>query len=182
MINSEITIRRVWRSQIKRIVIYLVLSIASVVLSRQIPGSIIQGKLIDIGSLHLYLSLPLFSLLPLIALFSLVVPIYDAYLLIDNRGIEMTSGILSLNLVTNRVRFEDIRGIELEQKLIERALNVGTIGIGSAATDGIEILMPGVGAPRDLQEMIQAERDARQKAESAAGHALNPYSQSSVGD
>lgn len=161
MIEGGIVVRRAWRSQWRRMIIFLILSAASIFLSSYFPQSVIQGKLFPWGGSEIILILPLFSLLPLFGLFNLMLPIYDGSLTIDNRGLETRIGILSLHQDITRVRYEDIRSIELMQSLLERGLNVGTLSIGSAATGGIEILFDGIAMPKELKNLIQQERDRR---------------------
>lgn len=181
MINGQIVIHRVWRSQIKRLIVFILLCPITILVSRYVPQSVVTGKLFTIGTNTIYLSLPLLSLFHFGSLVALMLPIYDATFTIDSRGVEMESGILGLQLNLSRVRYEDIRGIDLQQSILERALNVGTIGIGSAATDGLEIVMSGIGSPREIQEMIQMERDARQRAEAQASRSTS-FTQSAIGD
>jgi len=92
---------------------------------------------------------------------SLIWPIYDGYFKIDNRGVELKTGVLSINQKIVRVRYEDIRSIEVAQSILDRVLDVGTIGVASAATEGIEIAYNGVAAPREIQDLMQSERDRR---------------------
>jgi len=101
----------------------------------------------------------------LYGLFNLLYPIYDASLTLDNRGLETRIGIVSLNQDITRVRYEDIRSIELKATIIERLINVGTLAIGSAATAGIEILFDGVAQPTEVKALIQQERDRRMRRE-----------------
>lgn len=168
MLSGEIVVRRAWRSQLKQIATYLILCVAAVVLSGYFPGSVVSGEIITLGQTTLYLSLPLFSLMPLVSLMLLIVPIYDATLTIDSRGIELRRGILGWNQHIMRVRYEDIRGVELEQTLLDRALNVGGVGIGTAAAAEIEIYMDGIPAPQEIKEMIQAEKDQRLRSRGTA--------------
>ncbi|MCB0339394.1 MAG: PH domain-containing protein, partial [Bdellovibrionales bacterium] len=133
MSSGAVMITRAWRSQLGRCIAFFGLSVVAVVLSSYFPGSVIKGELFTLFGWRISLSLPLFTLVPLYALMRLAWPIYDAVFMIDKRGIEMKTGILSLNQRIVRVRYEDIRSIELDQTLMERALNVGTVGIGSAA-------------------------------------------------
>ena len=163
MIERKIVISRVWRSQWQRMILFFVLCIASVLLSEYLPQSIIEGRLFSIGDNTIFLTLPLFSLLPLYGLFNVALPIYDARFTIDNKGMETKIGILSLNQTIVRVRFEDIRSIELRQTLLERMIDVGTLDIGSAATSDIEISFSGIGSPKAIQTLIQQERDLRLK-------------------
>lgn len=165
MVDNVIVVRRVWRSQIMRLMVYFVLCLGTVLLSHHFPGSVLSGKLFTIGGSTFYLSLPLWSLFAFGGLVYCLLPIYDARMVIDRRGVELAVGILGLQYVVNWVRFEDIRGCELKQSVLERILDVGTLEIASAATEGVEITFDGIGSPRELQNMVQMERDIRKKAE-----------------
>ena len=167
MIEGKIIIKRAWRSQWRRMIVFALLSIASLALSNYFPASIIHGKLISLSNSDIFLSLPLFSLLPLYGLLNLMLPVFDATFTVDNRGIETRVGILSLSQFIVRIRYEDIRSIELHQSLLERGLNVGSLGIGSAATSTVEIYFDGISSPTELQLLIQQERDRRLKMTSS---------------
>lgn len=158
---SEVLIPKVWRSEVSRLILFFILSAISVVLSRQYPDTVITGKLFTLAGKTFWLSLPLFWLAPFFALMELAVRIYNVRFKVDGRGIEAQSGILSFSTSITRVRYEDIRSIETDQSLIGRFLDVGDVLIGTAATSGIEIAFHGVEAPREIQEMIQRERDRR---------------------
>ena len=169
MIDGQVRLRRSWLSQLKRFGVFIVLCVACVVLSQNFPGSVITGRFITVGDTTIYLSIPLFSFLPLYALMMLIYPIYDALFTIDNRGLETRYGIISLQQKIVRIRYEDVRSIELQQSLLDRALNIGDVGIGSAATGKIEIVFDGVASPKEVQRMIQQERDRRLRARSKKG-------------
>lgn len=161
--DKGLVIRRAWRSQWNRFIVYFFLCAATVALSVYIPSSVIQGRLFTWGDVDIIISIPLFSFLALYGFFNLIYPVYDATLTLDNRGIETRVGIISLNQDITRVRYEDIRSIEKMQTLMERILNVGTLAIGSAGTSGIEILFDGVAQPMEVKNLIQQEQDRRMK-------------------
>ncbi len=161
MIEGQITFNRSWRSQWQRMIVFFVLSGISIFLSSYFPESIIRGRLFTIAGEAFFLNLPLFSFLPLYGLVNLMLPIYDARFTIDNRGLESRIGILSLNQRIVKVRYEDIRSLELNQTLLDRGINVGAISIGSAATSTIEIVFDGLVEPVEIKNLIQLERDSR---------------------
>lgn len=163
--GKHVIIHKVWRSEIERVVILLLLCMAAVILSRYFPNTIIVGELITLGDTRYDLSLPLFALMPVIAFMDLIARVYDVRYILDSRGIESREGIVSFSQRISRIRFEDIRLVEFDQTLLERFLEVGDIQIGTAATGGVEIFMEGIEAPREVQAMIQAERDIRQQLE-----------------
>jgi uncharacterized membrane protein YdbT with pleckstrin-like domain len=165
MIDGRIVIKRAWRSQIGRLLAFAVLMAIGLGVSRVWPGSIISGELFHMGNAAVILRLPIALLPGFCALIFVIIPIFDAKLIMDKRGVEMESGILNFNYYLARVRYEDIRGVDLDQTVLERFLNIGSVSIGTAATEGIEIFMTGIASPRAVQELIQRERDARQRAD-----------------
>jgi len=159
--RRTIVIPKVWRSEVPRLIVLALLAVASVVLSQLFPWSVLTAPIGSIGGYQVSLSLPLFWLLPLMGFFEVAFRIYNVRYLIDARGIEARIGILSLNQSITRIRFEDIRSIETHQTLLERILNVGLIEMGTAASAGVELVFRGVARPKEVQDMLQRERDVR---------------------
>lgn len=58
----------------------------------------------------------------------------------------------------NEVFHSNIRNIEIEQSLIQRMFNVGTLRIASAAHSGFEIEISGIKNPLMLKDMINKYR------------------------
>lgn len=164
MDKGELMVPRTWRAEIKSLIAGLVLGLVSAYLSPRLPFTVIDGRLFELGGTVWHLRLPLLAFLPAMSLLSAVYRIYNVRYSIDPRGIESRVGILSLNQTTTRVRFEDIRGVEIDQTILERMLNIGSVQISTAATYTVEIIMDGVAAPAEIQDMINSERDSRQRA------------------
>jgi uncharacterized membrane protein YdbT with pleckstrin-like domain len=165
MADHSLVISKVWRSEFPRVLVFFVLLAGCTLASRAYPQTIIKGELIMIGATQVILSLPLLWLIPAWSLLSTIVRIYNVRYLIDSQGIESRTGILSLHQVITRIRYEDIRSIEIEQSVLARILDVGTVEMGTAATGAVEVALDGVAAPKQVQDLIQAERDRRQKAQ-----------------
>lgn len=161
--QKEIIIRKVWRSEIKSVTMFLFLCFATVFLSQMLPFTVLRGDLIKLDSVAVYLKLPLFWLLPAFIYSTLLFRMYDVCYTMTQTGVEARSGIISLRTVLTRVRYEDILSIEVVQGLLDRLFDVGIIEISTAATGGVEILMDGVPHPRDIQNTLLAERDRRQQ-------------------
>jgi len=161
--EGSIPIPKVWRSEIGGIVIFGLSLVFAVGLSKLFPGTILVGELLPMGLSIFYLKLPLCWLIPAICWIHLVFRVYNVQYSADTRGIQAVVGILSLNQRIIRVRYEDVRSIETDQTVVERMLDVGDVEIGTAGTAGVELTLAGVGAPKEVQEMIQAERDKRQR-------------------
>lgn len=150
-----------WRSQLFPLIGFGILCIIAVVGSRYLSWTIIAGELVTIGEKTYYLHLPLLALLPGFFLGKILIYIYDSKYIIDERGVEAQVGLVSLNLRQPRLRYEDIRGVEPNQTILERILGIGSVLIGSAMTQDVEIVMEGVANPRAIQLLLQGERDKR---------------------
>ena len=150
-----------WRSQLFPLCGFLILSILAVKGSHYLQWTIIAGKLFSIGETTFYLYLPLLSLMPGFVLGKILIYIYDSKYIIDERGVEAQIGLVSLSLRQPRLRYEDIRGVEPNQTIWERILGIGSVLIGSAMTQDVEIVMEGVANPRAIQLLIGGERDRR---------------------
>jgi uncharacterized membrane protein YdbT with pleckstrin-like domain len=164
MIERRVIINKVWRSELPRLILFIASLFLAPLFSAQFPPSVIHGELLNIGSQKFYLSLPLFWLVPCAFLINVIFHMYNVWYTVDAKGIEARDGILSVRQVITRIRFEDIRSIETDQSLLERILSVGTVRLGTAATDDWEVYFHGVDNPKKLQRWLLAERDERQKA------------------
>lgn len=152
-----------WRSQLFPLFGFFCLSLLSIWGSRSeyLSWTVIPGELFSWGDSTIWLHLPLLSLLPGFLLGKVLIYIYDSKYIIDERGVEAQVGLVSLNLRQPRLRYEDIRGVEPNQTLLERILGIGSVLIGSAMTQDVEIVMEGVANPRAIQLLLQGERDKR---------------------
>ena len=150
-----------WRSQLLNLVGFFVLCIFGVIVSNSVPATVMPGSLFSIGDTTYFLHFPILILLPGAVLGKILVNIYDAKYIIDEHGVEAQIGLVSLNLRQPRLRWEDIRGVEPNQTIWERLLGIGSVLIGSAMTQDVEIVMSGVANPRAIQLLIGGERDRR---------------------
>ena len=107
--GEEIIIAKTWRSELKSVVMFFAMSILSIYLTNTFPWSVIQGELISLFGISLYLRLPLFWFIPALTLGSAIIRIYDVRYVVDSRGIECKVGILGLQQRVTRIRYEDIR-------------------------------------------------------------------------
>jgi len=153
---------------------YFALCVVSVYLSRSLPGSVLRGPILSLGSWSVMLKLPLFWLLPAMALCMALFRLYNVRYTMTSKGLESRVGVLWTSQHISRVRFEDIVGIETRQTLLERFLNVGDIEIGTAATGGIELVFEGVASPFEVMKIIQSERDQVRTVQGKAGSESRP--------
>ena len=163
MIKSEVIIRKVWRSEISSLTWFIISSILCVILSNKFSILTLRDHLFTIGNYKIVLVLPLLWFIPLISLMYAIYKIYNVKFKVDNRGVEATIGRLSMKQSVIRVRYEDIRAIDINQTLLERMLDIGTVDIGTAASGESEVYMIGIEAPYEIKDMLDRERDARQR-------------------
>ncbi len=163
--GTAIVIHKVWRSEVVRIGIFFALCIAAIVLSSFFPRSIIRGELLTLGDTRMDLDLPLFALMPVVAMMDLIARVYDVRYVLDGEGLEAREGIISLSQSITRIRYEDVRLVEFDQSLMERFLDIGELQVGTAASSDIEVIMRGIACPREVQKLIQNERDRRRLIE-----------------
>lgn len=161
-----------WRSQFLNLLAFAGLCIVGIVGSRAVPGTVMAGSLFSLGDTTYFLHLPLLSLPAGAMLAKILIHIYDAKYIIDEHGVEAQIGLVSLNLRQPRLRWEDIRGVEPNQTIWERILGIGTVLVGSAMTQEVEVQMSGVANPRAIQLLIGGERDRRLRELQQAGHGI----------
>jgi len=167
-----------WRSQVSNLLLLLLLFIFSVVVSRYVPSLVVKGSLFSLFGKTYFLHLPILILIPGALLGKILINIYDAKYIIDDRGVEAQIGLVSMNLRQPRLRWEDIRGVEPNQTIWDRLLGIGSVLIGSAMTQDVEITMSGVANPRAVQLLIGGERDRRLAELQGSGAALKQASMS----
>ena len=65
------------------------------------------------------------------------------------------SGILSPNLRTSRLLYKHVRGVEIEQSIVGRLLNIGDIHVGSDnSRSTAEIVLRGVRHPERIKDIL----------------------------
>jgi len=161
--SVRVVLHPAFRSQYKLIILFLITSYASIVGSKLLPFTVVHGELIRFDRFRYFLDLPLLWFLPAFFLGKTLFNIYNVAYIFFGRGIESRDGILSLQTRVTRIRFEDVRVIEVHQSIFQRILGIGQVDIGTAATAEVEIMMYGVLRPSLIQEVTIAERDRIRK-------------------
>lgn len=160
---QTVRIPKVWRSELGGVLLFLVFCALSLFLTKLFPWSVLDGSIFESDAFTIRLKLPLFWLLPTFNLGVLLFRMYDVKYLATAEGLEISVGQVSLQQMVTKIRYEDIRGIEVIQSLFERLLDIGIIEIGTAASGGIDVIMEGIAAPRDVQDALIGERDRRRQ-------------------
>ena len=156
---GQITVHKTWRSEIGLVLLFFTLLAFTPYLSKLLPFSVIHGEIwrFEDGR-KIYLNLPFFWLAPAFLLGVILIRIYDVkYTLFENH-LEARYGIVSFKQKVVRIRYNDVRGIEIIQSLTDRLLGIGIVEISTAASGAVDVIMEGVPAPSKLQEYILAKR------------------------
>ena len=77
-------------------------------------------------------------------------------LIVTDKRTILQQGLLSR--YTNEVMHAHIRNIQVQQSMMERFFNTGTIKIASAGTGEIEIIVSGIPAPNRIKAVIDHYR------------------------
>jgi membrane protein YdbS with pleckstrin-like domain len=77
-------------------------------------------------------------------------------LTITDRKVTLRRGLLTKDI--NEVRHEDIRNLRLSQGVLQRLLDVGSIGLSTAGQSGVEIEVHGLPHPHRVREIINGRR------------------------
>jgi uncharacterized membrane protein YdbT with pleckstrin-like domain len=83
----------------------------------------------------------------------IVLDYYATCLKITKNGVEVQSGIISLN--STSIRYSDIRSIGVKQTAFQRFLGVGTLEFSAAGSDGVDIRFDNLSKPATIKAMIQ---------------------------
>lgn len=152
-----------FRSEFISLILFGVLAAVAIAGEGFFPGLVIQRALLNYADSSIVLIIPPLIIPPVLIVIKVLFSIYNYRFIIDRNGLESQEGLLWLNLRQPRLRFEDIKGIEVTQSLLERFLAVGDIRIGSAAVgrEEGEVCFRGIANPRRVQRRIQRAIDNR---------------------
>lgn len=164
--NGEISIPKVWRSEMKLMLLFAASSLVSIVGSWYFPSTVLRGTIISLGDWRIECVLPLLWVIPLFIVALATFRIYNVRYKLTSRGIDCYDWVLGPQSVMS-IRYEDIRSIETEQSILGRMFDVGDVLIGTAAQSTVEVVFKGVACPTDVQQLIQRERDRRHQLEKA---------------
>lgn len=92
---------------------------------------------------------------------------FDSIYVIDQEGMVSRHGRVSLNMSCASVRYRDIREIRVDQSIMGRGLNFGTVLIGTASTGAYEVSMTRIPNPHSMVQHIWVDRLKRGAATDA---------------
>ena len=152
-----------YRSQFISLLLFSALGALAIAGDGTVPGLVINRAITHLTESEIIFTSPPLAIPPALVLIKILFSIYNYKFVIDKNGLESQEGLLWLSLRQPRLRFEDIKGIEVTQSLLQRFLGVGDIRMGSAAVgrEEGEVRFRGVSNPRKIQKRIQRAIDNR---------------------
>jgi len=90
--------------------------------------------------------------LGLIFTFSAVLKKMSFKFIVTNKRVIEKKGIISKR--TQEIELKDIKGINLNQTIMQRILRIGDIEMGSSATGGLEVNFKGIKNPEEIKNEI----------------------------
>lgn len=157
-------IRPSWRSALPAACLGAALAAALHYFLRQYgaEGIIFSAPL---GQSVVEVSLPIWPLIFAIFLIRPLIRLIDSVYVIGSHHLYGISGRCSLRMRHVEVPYEDMRGVRIEQTIIERILNLGTIIVWTAAAESAAISMQRIADPEPVSDQIAHMIDlARMKA------------------
>ena len=77
-------------------------------------------------------------------------------LTVSNKRTIRQEGIIQRH--TTEVLHDHVRSVDIQQTLLQRILNVGTVGIDSAGQDDVEIIIGDIPDPYEVKKIIDTYR------------------------
>lgn len=114
------------------------------------------------GVLAAYISPRMLGIFPALVLLEAVRRYFNDLYVLDTDKVIHYSGRLSLQYAVPVIRYADIRGINVSQGLIGRIFDYGNVEIGTAASEGEELVLHSVASPEELASLVD---DLRTKDE-----------------
>lgn len=94
------------------------------------------------------------AVFPALVLLEIIRRSYDDLYVFTLEGVKAYDGRLSLNYSVPVVRYTHVREVLVVQDIIGRIFDYGDVKLGTAAQDGYELIMKGVRAPTELEQII----------------------------
>lgn len=117
------------------------------------PGSILYFSLPSSMSFYEF-PIPFFGIFPLMLISVLCHRHWDAKYSIADVYASGITGLLSFRKNEMRVEFKHLRGMDIEQTILGRFFDVGTLMIGTAMREDVELNMYGIRHPAYYRDII----------------------------
>ncbi len=124
----------------------------------------VQEVVLNQGSPRaLSINLPLLALLPILSGLKYLHSLFDQRYIICPDYVMEIRGILGWKRHSTRVNYVHIRGIEIDESLVEQMLGIGELRIltGPTSSDEYAICMDGIANPRGVKDIIQARTNIK---------------------
>ncbi len=123
------------------------------------------GITIDVLGRLINLTFPFGLLILLVLLVRPTVRLLDCIYIVGAHHLYAVTGRLSLRARHVEVPYEDMRGVQFIQNILERILGIGTVIVWTAAADSPAIKMERIGDPQRIARIVARNIDkARMKA------------------
>jgi uncharacterized membrane protein YdbT with pleckstrin-like domain len=144
---SDISVRPSILSQLDKLLL------ATFIIAIGIPASnfIAQKTERDV----LYQTFAVFMLFGSLIILTILWKSFNQRLCLCSEYVSSYSGLLSTRLRTTRLLYEHVRGVEIEQSLIQRMLGLGDLHVGSDVNKGEgEMLVCGIRNPDKMKDLL----------------------------
>ena len=97
----------------------------------------------------------IFSIIGVLFLLKAAWKSYNQRLCLCNQYVSAYAGILSPSMRTTRLLYEHVRGVEIEQSLFQRCVNLGDLHVGSDVNKGEgEMVVCGIRNPDRVKDLL----------------------------
>ncbi len=156
--ENHVTMHRSWLSLWPWLLCFFVVSLISIHFSRNVPLSILVVPFEIFGTTY-EAHMPLMGLILAFILARPMFLMYDTNHELRCHHLRTLQGRCSLNRQVVEISYEDMRGVRVEQPLLQRIVDVGTIVVGTAMTDEPKVHLKGIRHPEQFAHMITERID-----------------------
>ena len=171
-LNSRILMKPSLRVALPRLLAFVLVCLLVWMIVLAIPASDAAAQLRFRESAALFL-IPLIPLLGAVVLARSVIRCLDSSLEVTPHHVRYVSGRCSLKKKTVEFAYEDILEVEVDQNVVDRLLNLGTISFGTAMRSQPEAVISGLSDPQGKAGIIARRVDnARLTMNHAKGRSI----------
>ncbi len=156
--HQPIVIHRSCRSVLPQFLFAVLIGVLGIVIGQHSQFFSIQIEL-PWGGKDYPISLSVFFLLFLWLIIRPITLMFDQKAQITDHHLRLTSGIWSFRKINLTIPMEDVRGVRIEQNILERLLGVGRIIAWTHSASTPEVCIVGVGSPQRISEIINSRVD-----------------------
>lgn len=152
--RPTIRVERSYASFVGAMISYIALLILGFHVSSEFSFLMLTSDLRALG-LDIVFEVPLALFPALGVLLYLMVRVHGSYLEIRPHHVKLVTGRLSSHKKQVEVPFDSIFFVEVDQGMVDRMLNFGTLSVGRKQGQGAEIRMSGVSSPYEVSEILK---------------------------